>query len=948
MKKEKKIMSRLLACGLAAILPVASGMSVRAEESGESSSDAGKEETVYIFTDADGNPEKTVVSNWLKNPDGSKTLKDSSDLSDIKNVEGDETYTQSGNQLTWQADGSDIYYQGTTSKQAPVSVKLSYQLDGKDISSDDLAGKSGHVKIRFDYENNATKTVTVGGKREEVKVPFAMVSGIILPVDNFKNVTVTNGRVLSEGKSNIVVGMAFPGLKESLNVDSASFKNNIGDYNIPEYVEIEADATDFSLGMTLTVASTDVISQLKDAKDGKIDTSSITDSINELTDASQQLVDGAQSLKDGTAQLRSGANDLVDGAGKLKDGANELSNGMNTLSSSLASNRDSNYSAYSKDLTAAQAAQAAMTKQMTSLIDPNSATAQQTINQINTMVGAMQSMGLINSDQTIDQEKLTALTKLAMSGMLQKDGNLTGDLQTLMLETGIINAGTKEYDPAAVANLKTVAGTGILTTNGSVQPELQTLMAMAGILTDGKYNDDAAKNLVGLASTGMLTTDGSIKPELQQMMLKTGILKAVQTDSGTTYQYNEKAVEALATELATADNLKKNGILTDTGIDYSALLQSMVVNGVLVQQSDGSYKIATTPTSSTGDQSNGTQTTNTPATVSSAKAAMMFVDEDDDADNSDDAVLEEQKSDAADTTASVESTDTTEQPEADDKDAQIAELEKQLADEQQKSADLQTELNQVTSENEDLQARLKQATSENERLQASLNQATSDNKALQDELAAAKSAQAQPQDKGDGNQNGDPVKTSSMDAGDYLVTVGNETTDGSSTTGTTDTTATSAGAVTVQQFVSAIMAAKLTDSVTDLVTLYSKAYGEYGAYQALNTVVSDNDFKKLVSGGSSLASGAGSLYDGSVTLRNGINEVDDGAQELLDGMQKFDSEGIQKLADVFGDDLGSVIDRLDAVMDAGADYTSFTGSGNANDSVKFVIKTSEVGTDSAN
>ncbi|MDD6369839.1 hypothetical protein, partial [Galactobacillus timonensis] len=81
---------------------------------------------------------------------------------------------------------------------------------------------------------------------------------------------------------------------------------------------------------------------------------------------------------------------------------------------------------------------------------------------------------------------------------------------------------------------------------------------------------------------------------------------------------------------------------------------------------------------------------------------------------------------------------------------------------------------------------------------------------------------------------------------------------------------------------------------------------------------------------------------------NGINEVDDGAQELLDGMQKFDSEGIQKLADVFGDDLGSVIDRLDAVMDAGADYTSFTGSGNANDSVKFVIKTSEVGTDSAN
>ena len=149
MKKERHVVKKLLAFSMAAILPVASGMTVRAEESDDSSSDSGKEETVYVFTDASGNPQKTLVSNWLKNPDGSQTLTDTSDLSDITNVEGDETYTQSGNKLTWQADGDDIYYQGTTSKQAPVSVKLSYQLDGKDISE---ASEQRKVKIGFTIE----------------------------------------------------------------------------------------------------------------------------------------------------------------------------------------------------------------------------------------------------------------------------------------------------------------------------------------------------------------------------------------------------------------------------------------------------------------------------------------------------------------------------------------------------------------------------------------------------------------------------------------------------------------------------------------------------------------------------------------------------------------------------------------------------------------------------
>ena len=151
------------------------------------SKDVGKEETVYLISDADGTVNKTIVSDWLKNTDGSATLEDTSDLQDIENVKGDESFTKNGNDLTWQADGNDIFYQGTTTKQAPVSEKITYYLDGKEMKPEEIAGKSGKVTIRFDYTNNEKTTATIDGKEEDVYVPFTVVTGMVLN-DSFKNV----------------------------------------------------------------------------------------------------------------------------------------------------------------------------------------------------------------------------------------------------------------------------------------------------------------------------------------------------------------------------------------------------------------------------------------------------------------------------------------------------------------------------------------------------------------------------------------------------------------------------------------------------------------------------------------------------------------------------------------------------------------------------------------
>ena len=152
-----------------------------------------KDETVYIFTDASGKPQKTLVSSWLKNPGQADILKDCADLHDIENVKGDETWIAgAGNSLSWNAGGADIYYQGISDRQAPVAVRISYTLDGKKVEPDQLAGRSGHVTIRFTYENRQTRTVAIDGKEEQIHVPFVMLTGLMLPTERFTNVQVTN------------------------------------------------------------------------------------------------------------------------------------------------------------------------------------------------------------------------------------------------------------------------------------------------------------------------------------------------------------------------------------------------------------------------------------------------------------------------------------------------------------------------------------------------------------------------------------------------------------------------------------------------------------------------------------------------------------------------------------------------------------------------------------
>ena len=289
--------------------------------------DVDKDETVYVFAKANGDVDNILVNETLKNRDKSATIEDTTDLKDIVNVKGDETFTQNGNKITWDAAGNEISYQGTTDKQLPVSVKATYYLDGNEISPEDLAGKSGKVKIRLDYTSNETVTKDVNGKDEDISVPFVAVSGMVLG-DNFTNIQVTNGKYLTQGESNIVVGYAVPGLDSGVK-DAAKDL----DTEIPDYVEVSADVTDFSLDMTVTM----LVNGSEMDYSGDLDLTDLDDLTEALSSAGNQLADGSGELSDGATQVSDGAGQLSDGAGQLASGAGTLADKMGDLTTGAGS-----------------------------------------------------------------------------------------------------------------------------------------------------------------------------------------------------------------------------------------------------------------------------------------------------------------------------------------------------------------------------------------------------------------------------------------------------------------------------------------------------------------------------------------------------------------------------------------------------------------------------------
>ena len=782
-----------------------------------SEKEIGKEETVYVLADSTGKERKVIVSDHLINDENKDTIEDASTLKDIENVKGDETFKQDGSKLTWQADGNDIYYQGTSTKETPVSQTITYSLDGKEVKPEELAGKSGKVTIRFDYTNNETVKTKIGGKEEEIYVPFAAISGMVLD-DSFSNVKVTNGKVISDGKNNIVVGYALPGLKESLDVDDSDFD---GDVSIPDYVEVTADVENFSLSTTMTVVmnATNFIS-----KDGDADLSEVDDMLDTLTDATDQLKDGSGELADGVDTLKAKMGEFKDGVGTLKNGIKDYTDGASTLSTGIGTLKSG----------------------------------------VDTLAGSVPT--LISGVGTLKDGSASAAK--GASSLKDGAGTLKKGAKDVSTGANTLSKGASDLSTGAntlstgVKDLSTGADT--LSTGASdLSTGADTLAAGASSLNTGVQTlAKGVKDLNTAVNGGETTLAGgasAVSAGVDTLVGKLG-------DMATTLQTKKDQINA---------NLQANGTSIENAqatIDSLKSAQSNLMNGISMYSADSTTAIAifTQVGQALGGVSinsvNDAMTvavslSDKIATIGQAQGAVSAIDE-----------------------AASQISDPTTQ-------AQLTALQtgaKQVAD---GAAQASGAISTMAGKMDDLTSgsgQVAQGASDLATGAGTLKKGASD-------LATG------------AGQVADGATTLHKGASD--LSDGLNTLDGG------------IGQLKEKAGSLATGAEQLKSGTDQLAS---------GA----STLVSNND---------KLNDGAGTLSDGTSAIIDGVGELSDGAHKLADGITEFSEEGIDEIINSYNGDIEPLVDRIQAVLDAGADYQTYTDiADGVNGSVKFIIKTDAV------
>lgn len=293
-----------------------------------------KTETVYSVLNSDGSISDTIVSSWLHDEDGINNIKETLNLTDVKNIKSNEKPSKNGNTYTWNAKGNDVYYEGTGTKQLPVSVKLRYELDGQEMSAKDMEGKSGHLKLTISFTNNYSEVKNINGKSIVIHPSYLAGGMLNMSTGNFTNVKCESGKIVNDGTNEMLAFANIPGLNETLRSAGLDKVNN--QLGISDDVTVEADVNNFDLG-SIMIGMTNEI-DLADELNEIGSVSELTDGIDQLMEADDQLIDGSKQLYDGTTQLKEQAAPLTGSSNQVRQlsaGAIQLNDGVKALQTGL-------------------------------------------------------------------------------------------------------------------------------------------------------------------------------------------------------------------------------------------------------------------------------------------------------------------------------------------------------------------------------------------------------------------------------------------------------------------------------------------------------------------------------------------------------------------------------------------------------------------------------------
>lgn len=293
-----------------------------------------KTETVYSVLNSDGSISDTIVSSWLHDEDGINNIKETLNLTDVKNIKSNEKPSKDGNTYTWNAKGNDVYYEGTATKQLPVSVKIRYELDGQEMSAKDIEGKSGHLKLTISFTNNYSEVKNINGKSIVIHPSYLAGGMLNMSTGNFTNVRCESGKIVNDGTNEMLAFANIPGLNETLKSAGLDKVNN--QLGISDDVTVEADVNNFDLGSIMVGMTNEIDLASELGEIGSV--SELTDGIDQLMEADDQLIDGSKQLYDGTTQLKEQAAPLTgssDQVRQLSSGAIQLNDGVKALQTGI-------------------------------------------------------------------------------------------------------------------------------------------------------------------------------------------------------------------------------------------------------------------------------------------------------------------------------------------------------------------------------------------------------------------------------------------------------------------------------------------------------------------------------------------------------------------------------------------------------------------------------------
>jgi putative membrane protein len=423
-----------------------------------------------------------------------------------------------------------------TEESSPIKTEIKYYLDGTEITASDLKGKSGKVKIEINYTNTDVKKVTLDGKNVTMYTPYVVACGMMLDNTLFSNVTVSSGKTVDNGSNTVVIGIAMPGLQESLGLSSE-------DIEIPSGFTIEADVKDFKLGnMYMYVASNLFEEESFDFLD---EFDSLYSSIQSLKNASTQLVEGTATLKEGTQTYSEKLGEFNTGLSAYTQGVNSVAENYTKINDGITS-VDSNTK---QIVTGSKALSTGITELKTNLVTLMSGitSLQQGTDAIYSNLGAL---------KTSVEKSITDI-----EASTSENSNAHKNLEKLGTETGTT---IYKLTQTKLALTATVNGMEDGDTKTALLAEIDSLNAQIEELNTNVTNERAGyTNAINSETTQVLTGLNTIASSLEQLQ---GV--ALQVKNGVDgIAENSPALQAGLDELETGANKLSSGTSSlSTGI----------------------------------------------------------------------------------------------------------------------------------------------------------------------------------------------------------------------------------------------------------------------------------------------------------------------------------------------------------------------------------------------